>query len=551
VSRKSIGAFEKGKRGNAASDSPGSESLTHGTSLLSAQDQQSALLKGTWRFAPGHQLKLSYIGFDAKFDEGPAVRQESLAVTHNHIQTNTLLANYDWRPAGSTLLDLKSSVYYTRTRNQAQRGVGTLDTNEYQLQYQTSTVGGTLQNSARFSVPHADVLLKTGGEFFHDWTDPQAQSLSAGADAGTTALYAGATPAGKRTVASLFGEASLLHSDWLEVTGGLRYDWYGMNGSGRMRVGSIANPGGVRPGTTVVYSRFNVDRHDGAFSPKLSVAIKPVQPIQLFASIGQGMRPPALTEALLWGSHSGSLFPYYPNPNVRAERSTNWEVGANGIFRNLATRADSLRVKAAWFDSRVKNYITLGRIMSPISESGGGALGPYAYVNLDDPFRTRGLELQADYDAGTVFGGVSYTHSLIDTGKGGYNPFPLGSLVGYPANSLGAPADANIWYVLPPRKNLSLSGGVRLLERRLVLGARMRLQSPSANTSMWTSGGDKSYNQQSWRLFDLWASFEATRNTTVRLAVNNLRDTNYAEMQGSTYFVGPGRTVTATVSVKF
>ncbi|VCU68323.1 Hemin receptor precursor [Pigmentiphaga humi] len=546
VGRKTVGEFRKGERGAIADDL---NTLTHGMSRLSAQDQWSALAKADWRPLPGHEFKLSYIGMNAHFDEGASTDVASGDVTtHNHIRSDTLQLAHRWRPSSLEWVDLRSSLYYTRTLNKVNREAGSLDANLYRLQYQTSTVGGTLQNQARMRLGGLDAVLDTGGEFFHDWTDPRAQSLSAGADAGTTALYTGATPEGKRTVASLFSQATLLRGDWLELTGGLRYDWYGLQGDGRMRVGSITNPPGVRPGTTTVYTRFGVDRNDAAISPRISLAIKPSDWLQLFTSYGQGMRPPALTETLLWGSHTGSLFPYYPNPALRAERSRNWEIGANAIFEGLAARSDKLRMKAAWFDSRVKNYITLARVMSPISAGGGGVLGPYAYMNMDSPFRSKGLELQLDYDNGDMFGAINFTRMIIDPGQGGYDPFPLGSLTGYPENTLGTPGDANIWYVLPPRRNASVTAGVRLLDRKLTLGARLRMQSPSRNSSIWT--GDM-YNQKSWRLYDFWASYEMTSNVTLRLAVNNLFDTNYSEMNGSTYWVGPGRTALATVSVRF
>ncbi|MES2532147.1 MAG: TonB-dependent hemoglobin/transferrin/lactoferrin family receptor [Pseudomonadota bacterium] len=546
LGRKSVGEFEKGRRGTIADDM---EVLTHGTSRLSSQDQSSALFKANWRFLPDHELKLSYIGMDARFDEGGSTDVAGGDVTtHNHIRNDTLLANHRWRPSDMRWVDLQSSLYTTRTSNSVMREAGTLDTNQYRLRYETRTVGGSVQNTARLPGQTFDTILKTGTEFFQDRTDPEAQALTAGADAGTTALYTGSTPAGKRTVMSLFGESTFLYQDWLELAAGLRYDWYGLQGDGLMRVGSITNPAGVRPSTTAIYTAYSVDRHDGAWAPRVSAAVKPTSYLQLFTSYGQGLRPPALTESLLWGSHTGSLFPYYPNPALRAERSRNLELGANLNFDNVLATADKLRMKAALFQNKVENYITLARVMSPISTTGSGLLGPYAYMNMNDPFKSKGFELQADYDAGVVFGALNFTRMIIDTGTGGYDPFPLGSLTGFPATTLGQQGNANIWYVLPPRRNLSLSGGVRLLDRKLTLGLRMRMQSPASNTSVWLSD---MYNGKSWRVHDFWASYEVNPNVTLRLAINNLRDVNYSEMNGNTYWVAPGRTALATLSVKF
>lgn len=547
ASRKSVGEFEKGQHGSVNGRI---NNVVHGVTKLSSQDQTSLLLKGTWRPTAAQSIKLSYIGLDAKFGEEP--QTATAGGIQNHVRSDTVVLNHHWKPQEQRAIDLKSSLYVTRTRNQAQRFAGgELDANAYALEYQTRTVGGAIENTARMDWNGTGLVLKAGGEFYQDKTLPKSQALSVGADAGTTALFTGPTPAGERTVASVFGEASVLPTDWLEVTGGLRYDWYGMQGEGRMRVGSIVNPPGVRPGTTTVYTRFQTDRNDGAFAPRLSVSLRPTESLQFFASIARGMRPPALTEALMWGQHTGGLFPYYPNPNLKAERSRQWELGVNGIFKNVLTERDTARFKLAWFDNKVRDYVTMARIMSPIDTEGGGIFGPYAYVNLDGPFHSRGVELQSDIDTGTAFATLNFTRMLMDTGGGGYDPFPLGSLTGYPANNLGrSGGDANIWYVLPPRRTASLSGGLRLLERRLTLGARVRLQWPTTATSVWTAQSN-SYNQKSWRLYDLWASHEVNKHLTVRLAVNNVFDINYAEMQGGSYFMGPGRTAMATLSLSF
>lgn len=546
VSRKSVGEFEKGRHGAVADNL---DKIIHGVTSLSSQDQTSVLLKGAWRISAEQSAKLSLISLDTRYGEAPT--SETAGGMRNHVRSDTLVLNHQWKPVDRPLLDLRASLYYTRTRNEAERSAGgSLDENAYALKYETATVGGTLENTARIALGPMTALLKTGGEFFQDKTRPQAQALSIGADAGTTALYTGGTPAGTRTVASAFTEATLLRGDWLELTGGLRYDWYGLQGEGRMRVGSIVNPPGVRPPVTTLYTRFSTDRHDGAFAPKLTVAVKPIEPLQLFASIGRGMRPPALTETLIWGQHTGALFPYYPNPALRAERSRSWELGANLKLEDLATRGDQLRGKIAWFDNRVRDYITLARVMSPQSTAGGGVLGPYAYVNLDDPFRSRGLELMLDYDVGVAFAKLNATRMLTDPGRGGYDPFPLGSITGFPANTLGQPGDANIWYVLPPRKSASLSGGLRLLDRRLTMGWRARHQQPSLSSSMWTAQGNE-YARRSWTLHDLWVSYALSPRLQLRAAVNNLLDRNYAEMQAGSYFVGPGRTATVTVTLRY
>ncbi|WP_159911566.1 TonB-dependent receptor [Pantoea sp. 18069] len=536
VGRKKVGQFDWGKRNYR----PALQDMAP-TSLMTGQDQWSALLKATTRLTRDQELKLSYIGLDARFSEGARTADEIATASRNQVRSDTVLLNHHWTP-DSPLVDLRSSLYFTRTQTYQQREASTsLDYGAFQIQYETNTVGATVENTARLKTGAMGALVKTGGEFFHDWTRPQAQPQGDG----QSLWFTGATPEGRRTVASAFSELTLLYGDWLEASAGLRYDWYGLQGEGQMYVGRIANPAGVRPPHTLVYGNFDVDRHAGAFAPKLSIAARPIDRLQLFASYGQGLRPAAITESLMWGMHVGNLFPYYPNPGLREERSRNAEIGANLMFDGLLARGDKLRLKTAWFDTRVENYIAQARIMSPISVAGGGT-GPMAFVNLQDPTRFRGLELQAEYDAGPVFASLSYTRTLIDTGRGGYDPFPLGSLVGFPPTSLGQSNGADIWYVLPPARRLMLGGGVRLLERKLTLGARLRDERPAHNRSQWITA-----DATPWRVYDLWAAYELNPQTTVRLALENVRDDHYIEMNGTSYMAGPGRTVLLSMTFKF
>ena len=545
VSRKQLGTFGFGTRGGLADDAYYTK-MSGG--YLSAQEYWSGLLKGTWRISPTQKLKLSYLGFDSK------VNLSQSGAAHSTVRRDTFIADYSWQP-GNDWIDLKSNLYYTRTRNSEQREASeVLGYSAFALQYQTSTVGGTLENITRFRLPGADVALKVGGEFFHDWTNPQAQAADEGLrqHAGNDSVwFTGSTPDGQRTMASLFTEASVAHSTWLEVIGGLRYDWYGIQGNGKQYVGSIINPPGVRPDTTSIYTDFGVNRHATAISPKLTVAIRPVEPVQLFASYGRGMRPPAITETMLSGAHPGNLFRYYPNPNLLEERSRNWEVGANFIFNDLVARADSLKIKAAWFDNRVKNYMVMGIIKTPAGDSSEGTYAPRAYVNLQGPFQSKGLELQADYAAGVAFGSLAYTQMITDPGAGGYDPYPLGSLVGAPSTSLGQPGNPSVGYLLPPRKTLVLTAGVRLLDKRLTVGSRLRLRSPSRIQSAEQFLDLHAAQYSGGQVYDVWAAYQINKSLTVRVAIDNLNNRNYTELNGGSYFMAPGRTATVSLSAKF
>lgn len=561
VSRKSVGAFQLGKRG---SQPAGGSDLAGFTTRSTGQDQWSGLFKTTWRPAPDHSIKFGYLGLKADFSNGgggagsdPTSETASSQDRRSSVRADTLSLEHQWRPA-STWFALDSQLYYNRTRRSESRAnvfvaPGQETVPAYSLQYQTSTLGGSIQNRALLPGRWVDTTFLAGGEFYYDWTDPQAQSNGVGEFQEN--WFTGATPKGERTVASGFAQMTVDHDDWLQLIGGLRYDWYSLKGSGDMRVGSISNPGGVRPPVTQIYTRFNVDRHAAALAPKLTLSVKPVRHVQLYASYGYGLRPPSITESLMYGMHSGNMFPYYPSPDLKEERSRNWEIGANFSFDNLVARNDRLRIKTGWFNNRVKNYITSAAIMTPVATTGcTSILCPTGHVNLRDPVRFQGLELDLDYDAGTVFGKLSVTRVQANMGSRRYDPFPLGSWVGFPDNSMGSGnVDGTVsidglFYSGPPKLKLGVVGGVRLFDRSLELGARMRLEKPS---------GEEIYAlhapARNIRTYDLWATWLVNKSLTLRLAVDNLTDKNYLELAGTGggYTYGSGRTAIATAQWRF
>ncbi len=537
VSRKNLGTFEKGERGG------NDGGYWHGASQFTGQEQWSALFKSTLRFADDQSLKFSYIGLDADFDQGSTTNPDRAASDNNQVRSDTFLVNYDLYP-GSDWLDLESSLYFTRTRNDQHRPENPDDDyGAFDVHYETNTVGGTVSNRSRLPLDNlgASLLFNYGTEFYHDWTRPQASQ--AGEGEGEPSWFSGPTPEGERSVASLFSEARFAHRSGLDLIAGLRYDYFRLEGGGEMYVGSIDNPPGTRPPRTLLYSDFEVARHDGFFSPTFTAAYQLTNPLQLFASYGEGVRPPAITESLMWGSHVGNSFPFFPNPGLEPEHSRTWEAGANLDLPGLVLDRDRLRLKATWFDTRVENYITQASVVGPASNSGQSLA--VAFVNLDDEVRFRGLELEADYQLGPAFFRASWTRSIDDLGEGGYDPYPLGSLTGYPATPHGEANGGNPFYLLPPRKKGTFSAGLRLFDRRLELGSRVRYEDNGDR------GGSAYEDVLNWTVYDLWARYDPTDNLTLRLAVDNLRDRNYAELNGLSYWIAPGRTVTGSVSLNF
>lgn len=92
-------------------------------------------------------------------------------------------------------------------------------------------------------------------------------------------------------------------------------------------------------------------------SPKLSVSFKPTEDIVFFGSLAQAFRAPNLTELYPSGQHFfGNNFT--PNPDLKPETVTTFEVGAGWRGSQILTTNDSFRVKGAVHYSDGDDFIS-------------------------------------------------------------------------------------------------------------------------------------------------------------------------------------------------
>src|SRR5690606_7932888 len=121
-------------------------------------------------------------------------------------------------------------------------------------------------------------------------------------------------------------------------------------------------------------------------------------------------------EMLVGGNHPGtpgnSGTSYIPNPFLEPEIQKGIEVGANFVRDNLFTNGDAARAKVVYFHQNVQNYI--------VYCSGPSGLPPPDpasfnwFCNAPGTSQVNGVELQATYDAGFAFAGLTYTYINTD-----------------------------------------------------------------------------------------------------------------------------------------
>lgn len=552
ASKRRYGNYELGTRPERA------ERSLH-TSKMGKQDSESLLTKVRWNLSPASTLKLGFVGF-RQYEKGDTITGTGdTRQWENNVDTYTIKGDYAYKPAGNMLVDLNASLYYTLTN----MDVYTVSTNAEQ-HFETNTLGGKLMNTSLWERGRSQYELRYGGEFFHDWTDPRAAFRNSPRE--ISSVYSDTTPKGQRTLSSLMLDGTWSHQSGFEVSAGLRLDRYQLKGKGKYTLDYVRNEPGQTPQFTQVVTGFNVNRHETFIAPRITLSYRPPawQGVQFFAGWNQGSRPPTITESLL--SVYDFQYELLPNPGLDPEHARHFEVGVNLKAEDILAKDDKFGAKLSLFHTKMTDSIVLANLMGPLTmsdlpgvcESNGmhwrQCVTPQGFTNYYGDITYRGLELHLSYDAGVAFGSLNFTRMLFGEPTGYLNYFPLGSMTGYPDPALRYPQPM-IWSGLNretvPGRSGNLNLGVRLLDKKLTLGWRLRFQRGDFHSAASEGHESAKGSYANWVLHDLYANYAILPNVNLRMSVTNLRNTSYGEITGEGVQLAPGRTAQATLSILF
>ncbi|MEB2844287.1 TonB-dependent receptor [Endobacterium cereale] len=544
VSRKRLGNYKTGE----LPDNLLSGGVVGGEVLSSGYESFGSLLKFEAAPADDFKLDLNWLRYD--IDSSLATVYQS---NDQRYLTNTVTSSFSWDP-DSDLVDMKGRIWLNTTDNDELRRYNIVDP----VSYGMKSFGGSLENTSRFDLPAGTISLNYGVEAYRDIgkTDAIARLDDDGVDGSYG--YKGMNPSGRFDMASGFLNATFEHDDWLMVRGGLRYDRYSLSGSTQLT--GVSVPVLISPRTCIrsirgrcvewqeaVYeipqtpnTMVDVDKSGGAWLPSATIAVKPLDWFQPFVTYSESYRPPSVLETLMSGGHPNvAPVDNMPNPNLLPETGRTWEIGANISRDGVLTADDNIRIKAVWFHRNIENYISMGR----------GYYAPFerlywTNVNLDGTTRMRGLEMEASYDAGTAYAGLSYTRTNTDLADTYLYNGPTG--IGLPSQGENTAAPSVLFVV--PKQRFTVDAGLRLFDERLVIGGRMTYVEETTPTIGQLAN---SYTSESYRLYDVYGSYAFNENTKLRFAVNNITDEGYWPALGTRDLPGPGRTFTASLNVKF
>lgn len=491
----------------------------HDTVENSGSDLGSGLAKLTVKPADGHQIKLTGITENSKFDTGQYYNTTSPeSVYETKLKTNIVSARWLYKRPDDRLFDFDGNVYWTETTDEQTKILGSSspitgsvgDTRKFTIQ----TTGFDVHNTSRFDTGALRHAVTYGGDLFRDKVDNEDQT-------GSGAIL---TPNGERTVSGAFAQWKVNYSTWLEFIGGLRYDDYSLSGGGTEASGDH-------------------------LSPKATLGITPWQGITFYGTYAEGYRAPAVTETLVSGAHPpfaagfADLFTFVPNPDLKPETGRTKEFGVNLKFDNLFEKGDAFRGKVNAFRNDVDDYIelvTYGPSFCyiaglPVAFCPAGLTSSYSYAQYQNVNHARleGVELEASYDAGNWFVQAAGQHM---TGKDVDLDIPLASV--------------------PPDK-LTLGFGMRFLDRRFTAMVRWILVDDKKAEDIPDRDGDGNPDFSAtggYGLMNLYFGYQPSPDVQVSFGIDNVFNrtyTPYMAESANRSLNGPGITFKGGLQIRF
>jgi len=553
VAKKHLGSYDAGARDplysysySAAGNRTDERTDSQDNYVNFAQKQYSGLLKANVQATEYQSIHLGYVGYHNDFITGVGVDDTAA----HSIKNQTMTGEYNWSP-DSDWINFQAKISYNRAENEQSRDPrynadGSVNYDGFSNHFETDTIGVSLQNTSYFDFSPAFFDITYGVEHFRDKTE--TQSVPYGLGDADTSWFEGATPAGERDVSSGFLEVDSSFADTVRLITGLRYDHYSLEGDTvayRQDFGLIPTPPFFGLVNTAI--PLTVDQSEGKLLPSATLSFEAFPAVKPYISYKKGYRPPQIIETMMHGFHVGTEVPFLPNPNLKGEKSTTKEIGVNVKLDDVIKPGDGFRMKAAYFNTRVEDYIAQAFVYLPGTFILPGVNS--GYVNLIDPVEFQGSEFELAYDAGKYYIGAAYTFTLNDL-TGNYDPFPLGQNATPGSSGSDALMGTNralVALFTPPRHRVTVDLGTRLLDRDLTLGMRATYVSEATG---YGASLENEYNAQ-YNLYDLYASYEFNDNLTLRFNVDNLFDEGYIESMSAGGTPAPGRTATLSITGRF
>ena len=466
----------------------------------SSFDVLSGLLKTTIRPTDTSELKLGWIGANDSWTEG--------GNTYDlETRQNTFTGRYNVKDEDESWLDLHINGSFNKAnldqtyltdvaRFSSVTGLPIVIPAGSQTTYDLDTYAIDIWNTSRFDTGAVAHELTYGGDWVTD--DVVTASPEGGSD-----LF---TPSGKRRVSGAYIQEKLIW-EWLEVD----------------RRASLRQ---LQAGQRCRRNRWRqaLAAHHGR---RLAVRTDRLAGLQVYGTYAEGYRSPSLSETLISGLHpNGVVFPFLPNPNLKPETAKTVEFGVNYSRDGIFQGDDSLRLKAAYFNNDIDDYIG-GATLSPFDPTSGCPFGPgipicFQYQNFANA-EIDGIELE----------------SVCMTQPGVLPGFRFRSSMATRSLSKGVTEDL----ITIPSSQVTAQLGFRFLEDKLIVGGEVQYNgAPKGNPIA-----------EDYTLVNLFASYQATEDFKLNFRADNLFDvayTNPLNASATTIIYEPGISVKLAATMR-
>lgn len=381
--------------GMAAVRNSGDIKQGDGNELISEDNLLSGTFKVGYSVDDFNTVKFIYQGLHNDGTEpnnGGGAITTSNPIVEKTVNDNQYAVKYEFDNPSNSWLKPKLHLYYNDTRVREEDVTGT---NAGRVQTRDlSTIGFTADNQMSIDISETqNHIISYGFEIYHDEQE------------GTT-TNAGTRPGVPNADATNYG---------FYVQDEIALD----TNAGRFLIIPAARFDSYRSSDDAGNSQ-----SEHQVSPKISMSYLPNDNLMFFGSLAQAFRAPNLTEIYASGMHFPGAFPFppdnffVPNPDLRPETVTTFELGAGLKFNDVMAENDRIQVKGSWFISEGNDFI---------SQEVDIFAGTTENVNIPNA-RLTGLEVDGTYQLHPVTAklGLSYVEAENeDTGEYLSNNVPL------------------------------------------------------------------------------------------------------------------------------
>ncbi|MGV3769567.1 MAG: TonB-dependent receptor domain-containing protein [Sphingobium phenoxybenzoativorans] len=334
----------------------------------SATESDSWLVKGRVSIG-GNKKHAIWASYQDWISDAPQVYDQVSASTGNslmrrRVHDKTAVLGYENDFDGSKLFNVEAQVAYSLSEvHQTETTfLGPLAYSDFSYE----SWQGKVQNTSEFDLGGDwKTFLIVGGQWSEQKRRNPRVSLT-----GVVTPGAGTHPEGEMTRYGLYGQLEIVWSDKLTIMPGVRIDWNDLT------------PGATVVGGTVLTQKVK----DSGVSPKLAALYNLTPWFGVFGSVARTVRMPNIDEIFTRSATRPN------NPNLRPEKSDNYEAGFTLSFDDALGKGDRFRAKTTLFQNDVKDLIV--NVSAPTGT-------PY-FQNINRS-RFKGLEVEAEYGIGGFY----------------------------------------------------------------------------------------------------------------------------------------------------